>query len=97
MTDQPTIDTPARPPRPSLARRAWAFLRNTWRGLTSMRTALVLLFLRSGCAARHRPIQVHGSETFRARPEVLDQPVRDIVIHGAIITFGFRLPSRQTF
>ncbi|GAA2329711.1 cytochrome c biogenesis protein ResB [Saccharopolyspora halophila] len=24
---------------------AWAFLRNTWRGLTSMRTALVLLFM----------------------------------------------------
>ncbi|MBF6227588.1 cytochrome c biogenesis protein ResB [Nocardia abscessus] len=45
VTDQPTIDTPARPPRPSLAGRAWAFLRNTWRGLTSMRTALVLLFL----------------------------------------------------
>ncbi|RBM21250.1 cytochrome C biogenesis protein ResB [Prauserella sp. PE36] len=31
--------------RPTPARRALAFLRNTWRGLTSMRTALVLLFL----------------------------------------------------
>ncbi|MET0188043.1 MAG: cytochrome c biogenesis protein ResB, partial [Pseudonocardia sediminis] len=29
----------------SLLGRALAFLRNTWRGLTSMRTALVLLFL----------------------------------------------------
>ncbi|SDP87196.1 cytochrome c biogenesis protein [Actinopolyspora xinjiangensis] len=29
----------------SVFRRALAFLRNTWRGLTSMRTALVLLFL----------------------------------------------------
>ncbi|GAB2730592.1 cytochrome c biogenesis protein ResB [Nocardia thraciensis] len=36
---------PAHPPRQSLPRRAWALLRNTWRGLTSMRTALMLLFL----------------------------------------------------
>ncbi|WP_280380895.1 cytochrome c biogenesis protein ResB [Nocardia wallacei] len=36
---------PARPPRQSLPRRAVALLRNTWRGLTSMRTALMLLFL----------------------------------------------------
>jgi cytochrome c biogenesis protein len=34
----PTAPAPP-PPTP------WAFLRNTWRGLTSMRTALVLLFL----------------------------------------------------
>lgn len=32
-------------PRQSLLGRVWAFVRNTWRGLTSMRTALVLLFL----------------------------------------------------
>ncbi|MFC4001704.1 cytochrome c biogenesis protein ResB [Prauserella oleivorans] len=31
--------------RPTPTRRALAFVRNTWRGLTSMRTALVLLFL----------------------------------------------------
>ena len=31
--------------RPSLVQRAWALVRNTWRGLTSMRTALALLFL----------------------------------------------------
>ncbi|MGV9675418.1 cytochrome c biogenesis protein ResB [Nocardia sp. NPDC003482] len=36
---------PARPPRQPLPRRALALLRNTWRGLTSMRTALMLLFL----------------------------------------------------
>ncbi|MGW2659754.1 cytochrome c biogenesis protein ResB [Nocardia tengchongensis] len=43
-----TIETPsapARPPRQSLPRRALGLLRNTWRGLTSMRTALMLLFL----------------------------------------------------
>ncbi|WP_197481965.1 cytochrome c biogenesis protein ResB, partial [Rhodococcus sp. HS-D2] len=32
-------------PRPSLGRRALAHARNLWRQLTSMRTALVLLFL----------------------------------------------------
>ncbi|HEY3711457.1 MAG TPA: cytochrome c biogenesis protein ResB [Amycolatopsis sp.] len=36
---------PQRPYRPSAAKQLLAFLRNTWRGLTSMRTALVLLFL----------------------------------------------------
>ncbi|MFD6350654.1 cytochrome c biogenesis protein ResB [Nocardia tengchongensis] len=43
-----TIETPSaptRPPRQSLPRRAFGLLRNTWRGLTSMRTALMLLFL----------------------------------------------------
>ncbi|WP_174372209.1 cytochrome c biogenesis protein ResB [Nocardia araoensis] len=45
VTDHPTIESPERPPRQSVIGRAWAFLRNTWRGLTSMRTALVLLFL----------------------------------------------------
>src|SRR3954453_365014 len=36
----PPDESPPAPP-PTL----WALLRNTWRGLTSMRTALVLLFL----------------------------------------------------
>ncbi|MVU83646.1 cytochrome C biogenesis protein ResB [Nocardia sp. ET3-3] len=43
-----TIETPsapAHPPRQSPLRRAIGLLRNTWRGLTSMRTALMLLFL----------------------------------------------------
>ncbi|AYF73550.1 cytochrome c biogenesis protein ResB [Nocardia yunnanensis] len=43
-----TIETPsapARPPRQPPMRRALAVLRNVWRGLTSMRTALMLLFL----------------------------------------------------
>ncbi len=42
MTPAPA---PARPPRQSPPRRVLALLRNTWRGLTSMRTALMLLFL----------------------------------------------------
>jgi cytochrome c biogenesis protein len=42
------IDRPEAPvtqPKQSPVGRAWALVRNTWRGLTSMRTALVLLFL----------------------------------------------------
>nr|WP_085997826.1 cytochrome c biogenesis protein ResB [Nocardia jiangxiensis] len=38
-------EAPARPPRQSPLRRILAVVRNTWRGLTSMRTALMLLFL----------------------------------------------------
>ncbi|MBC2588702.1 MULTISPECIES: cytochrome c biogenesis protein ResB [Rhodococcus] len=45
-TDTPTAPTsPTPPPRQGPAGRTAAFVRNTWRGLTSMRTALVLLFL----------------------------------------------------
>jgi cytochrome c biogenesis protein len=46
VDDKPTTgaDEP-KPPRQSPAGVALAFLRNTWRGLTAMRTALVLLFL----------------------------------------------------
>jgi len=41
-----TTEAPPEAPRgPRTSSRAFAFLRNTWRGLTSMRTALVLLFL----------------------------------------------------
>ncbi|WP_330250637.1 cytochrome c biogenesis protein ResB [Nocardia sp. NBC_00565] len=42
------IDRPEAPvtqPKQSPLGRVWAFVRNAWRGLTSMRTALVLLFL----------------------------------------------------
>lgn len=38
-------DAPTPPQRQSLLGRGFAFVRNTWRGLTSMRTALALLFL----------------------------------------------------
>lgn len=39
------MDSGRLPPHPGPFRSALAFLRNTWRGLTSMRTALILLFL----------------------------------------------------
>ncbi|MFG1790015.1 cytochrome c biogenesis protein ResB [Nocardia sp. NPDC049149] len=45
MTVQDKPVTASVPPRQSLPGRLVAFVRNTWRGLTSMRTALVLLFL----------------------------------------------------
>jgi cytochrome c biogenesis protein len=48
MTDtlQPTRpEDPPPPARPGPGRRALALGRNTWRGLTSMRTALILLFM----------------------------------------------------
>jgi cytochrome c biogenesis protein len=41
----PAGDAGPPPSGPSRARRALALARNTWRGLTSMRTALILLFL----------------------------------------------------
>ncbi len=43
-----TAESPAPGPergRPGVGRRAWALARNAWRQLTSMRTALILLFL----------------------------------------------------
>ncbi len=40
-----TPEAPARPPRQSAPRRVLALIRNAWRGLTNMRTALILLFL----------------------------------------------------
>jgi len=44
--DEPKVAEPSPPPgRPGVVAAALAFLRNTWRGLTAMRTALVLLFL----------------------------------------------------
>ena len=45
MTITEAPPEPAKPYRNSPLRRALAFVRNTWRGLTSMRTALLLLFL----------------------------------------------------
>ncbi|OZM74768.1 cytochrome C biogenesis protein ResB [Amycolatopsis antarctica] len=45
MTGTLAPPEPGRPYRDSGFRRVLAFARNTWRGLTSMRTALILLFL----------------------------------------------------
>lgn len=46
LTTEPRTDTAGPPPRGrTVLSRPLAILRNTWRGLTSMRTALTLLFL----------------------------------------------------
>jgi cytochrome c biogenesis protein len=45
VRDRDPAGASAPPRRPGPIRRALAFARNTWRALTSMRTALVLLFL----------------------------------------------------
>ena len=45
MTTTEAPPAAPKPPHNTPAKRTFAFLRNTWRGLTSMRTALVLLFL----------------------------------------------------
>ncbi|GAB3137742.1 cytochrome c biogenesis protein ResB [Amycolatopsis stemonae] len=45
MTTTEAPPAAPKPPHNTPVKRAFAFLRNTWRGLTSMRTALVLLFL----------------------------------------------------
>ena len=50
MTEPPAVivEQPAAPsasPPPRRTNPVWALLRNSWRQLTSMRTALVLLFL----------------------------------------------------
>ncbi|GAA3350129.1 cytochrome c biogenesis protein ResB [Amorphoplanes nipponensis] len=45
MTAVDQRPAPAAEPPPRRPNRAWALLRNSWRQLTSMRTALVLLFL----------------------------------------------------
>ena len=44
-TTEQQVTEPAPPPRQGPVLAVLAFLRNTWRGLTAMRTALVLLFL----------------------------------------------------
>jgi len=45
MTATEAPPEPKQPYSPSAMSRVLAFLRNTWRGLTAMRTALILLFL----------------------------------------------------
>jgi cytochrome c biogenesis protein len=71
---------PASPP-PRRGHRVWALLRNSWRQLTSMRTALVLLFLLAiaaipGSVLPQRTVNVERvSDYYRAHPELA--PVLD--------------------
>ena len=65
----PPDQSPPSPPRTA----AGALLRNTWRGLTSMRTALILLFLLAVAALPGRAAAAALARTQRRRP-VLHRP-----------------------
>ncbi|MFI5494267.1 cytochrome c biogenesis protein ResB [Actinoplanes sp. NPDC051859] len=72
---------PAAAPPPRRPNRAWALLRNSWRQLTSMRTALVLLFLLAvaaipGSVLPQRPLgEENVAGYFREHPDLA--PVLD--------------------
>jgi cytochrome c biogenesis protein len=74
----PAAAPPPRPPNP-----VWALLRNSWRQLTSMRTALVLLFLLAvaaipGSVFPQRPVSVENvTKYFAAHPKLA--PILDRV------------------
>jgi cytochrome c biogenesis protein len=67
---------PAPAPPPRRPNPVWAFLRNSWRQLTSMRTALVLLFLLAiaaipGSVLPQRSVNIERvGDYFRANPEL---------------------------
>lgn len=64
-------EQPPPPPRQGPVRAALAFLRNTWRGLTAMRTALTLLFLLAlgalpGALLPQRPLNPNNVTSYLA-------------------------------
>ncbi|SDT72820.1 cytochrome c biogenesis protein ResB [Actinoplanes derwentensis] len=78
VEDRPATAEAPRPKRPN---RLWALLRNSWRQLTSMRTALVLLFLLAVAAVPGSVFPQRGvnrenvAEYFTANPKLA--PVLD--------------------
>lgn len=66
---------PARPPRQSPPRRVWAVVRNAWRGLTSMRTALVLLFLLALAAIPGALLPQRSLNEQKVADYIADRPV----------------------
>ena len=74
VVDERQAPPAARPPRRT--NPVWAFLRNSWRQLTSMRTALVLLFLLAvaaipGSVLPQRAVNAERvAQYFRANPEL---------------------------
>ncbi len=81
MTAVEERPVPAAAPPPRRPHRAWALLRNSWRQLTSMRTALVLLFLLAvaaipGSVLPQRAVNVENvAGYFRDHPDLA--PVLD--------------------
>ncbi|WP_051133530.1 cytochrome c biogenesis protein ResB [Nocardia paucivorans] len=66
---------PVRPPRQSLPGRMWAVVRNGWRGLTSMRTALVLLFLLALAAIPGALLPQRSLNEQKVADYIADRPV----------------------
>lgn len=73
VTDHP--EAPARPPRQSPLGRARAVIRNGWRGLTSMRTALVLLFLLALAAIPGALLPQRSLNEQKVAQYIADRPV----------------------
>ncbi|MFC6013683.1 cytochrome c biogenesis protein ResB [Nocardia lasii] len=75
MTDTLTAPTTPTPPvRQSLPARVWAMVRNSWRSLTSMRTALVLLFLLALAAIPGALLPQRSLNTQKVEQYILDRP-----------------------
>jgi cytochrome c biogenesis protein len=72
VIDRP--EAPVTPPRQSLPGRVWAFVRNTWRGLTSMRTALVLLFLLALAAIPGALLPQRSLNAQKVEQYIIDRP-----------------------
>ncbi|MGI5222800.1 cytochrome c biogenesis protein ResB [Nocardia sp. CA-290969] len=73
VTDHP--EAPAHPPRQSPLGRARALIRNGWRGLTSMRTALVLLFLLALAAIPGALLPQRSLNEQKVAEYIADRPV----------------------
>ncbi|WP_459548194.1 cytochrome c biogenesis protein ResB [Nocardia sp. X0981] len=74
VTDHPGAPS-VRPPRQSPLGRAWAVVRNGWRGLTSMRTALVLLFLLALAAIPGALLPQRSLNEQKVAEYIADRPV----------------------
>ncbi|WP_216916920.1 cytochrome c biogenesis protein ResB [Nocardia noduli] len=74
MTETPSTAASAPPPRQSLPGRLWAVVRNAWRGLTSMRTALVLLFLLALAAIPGALLPQRNLNTQKVEQYIADRP-----------------------
>lgn len=74
VTERPEAP-PAQPPRQSPPARARALVRNAWRGLTSMRTALVLLFLLALAAIPGALLPQRSLNEQKVATYIADRPV----------------------
>lgn len=87
---RPGAEPPAGGSGPGRVRRTLAFLRNTWRGLTSMRTALVLLFLLAMAALPGALLPQRSLNSELVDQYVADHPTLAPILNavGAFEVFG---------